>query len=293
MTSFSTLCPATAKPAGILGTVGPPVVSVVIPNFDGARYLDDTFRSLAQQTTDAFEVIVMDGGSSDNSLEIVDRWTVTLPIVCVSEPDEGQAHAINKGFARASGQMLTWLNSDDLLTPRAIETAAEEFRRGDLDFLWSFCLVVDSELRPLHIANPFARTKLSELRQHRNFIPQPGSFYSRDLVKRIGPLRQDMHYTFDYEFFLRAAGGAQSRFVPEVLAWFRLHQDSKTSRYPIRFLREELKAFRAHGGRFISPFTLDFFRYWCLEPVGQLVKAPLRPLLRALFGLRKGARIRP
>jgi glycosyltransferase involved in cell wall biosynthesis len=269
------------------------LVSAVVPNFNGEVYLDRALASLGDQTHPELEVIVVDGGSTDGSLEIVRDWESRLQMTWISEPDSGQAEAINKGFRMASGEVMGWINSDDLLTPRSAELAARRFARDpDLDMVWGFCLVVDSDERPVTIQNPYVRQDLARLRQHRNFISQPGSWYSRRAVERFGPLREDLHYLFDYDLFLKIAGSGRGEFIPEVMAWFRLHSTSKSGSQRSAFLKEEPRVFRDNGGRWLSPFWIDYWRYRLWERPVQRAKEPLRVLLRRLLRLPPGSRIR-
>jgi glycosyltransferase involved in cell wall biosynthesis len=271
----------------------PVLVSIVIPNFNGAEYLGRTLASVAALTYTPIEVIVVDGASTDDSLRVIRDWEKTLPMRWISESDSGQAEAINKGFRMASGAIMGWINSDDMLTPAAATLAAARFSADpDLDFVWGFCLVVDADDRPLNIQNPFVREDLGLLRKHRNFVPQPGSWFSRRLVERYGPLSENLHYLFDYDFFLRFAGQVRAEFIPEVMAHFRIHETSKSGSQEHRFLNEEPAVFRAHGGKWLSPFWLNYLRYRIFEMPVQRAKEPLRRIVRRVLGLPAGARIR-
>jgi glycosyltransferase involved in cell wall biosynthesis len=266
---------------------------VIVPNLNGRRYLAETLESIAAQTHPGIETIIVDGGSTDGSLELISNWAQRHDARWISEPDTGQANAINKGLNMATGEILTWLNSDDVWHPHAARIAAGEFGADpQLDFLWGFCTVIDELGRPRHVMNSFVRSTLADLRVNRNFVPQPASFFHRRLINRYGLLEESYDYMFDYEFFLRFAGEASARFVPEVLAGFRIHADSKTGSVHKRFLVEERRAFRAHGGRTLSPFFLDYWRYRLVAAPLERAKVPARRLLWRLFGLPEGARIR-
>lgn len=270
------------------------LASVVVPNLCGARFLPQALESVAGQTHPNAELLVIDGGSTDGSVEVLRDWAQHHAIRWVSEPDAGQAAAINKGLRMATGEIVTWLNADDVLLPRTVRIAAEHFSADpSLDFLWGFCLVIDGEGRPLYVQNPFVRTDLADLRLHRNFVPQPGSFFRRSVVERFGHLDESYRFMFDYEFFLRLAGNVTARFVPEVLACFRMHASSKTGRSHREFLKEEWRAFRAHGGPILSPFTLDLLRYRFVSRPLDRIKDPFRRALRRAMHLPDGSRIRP
>lgn len=268
-------------------------VSVVVPNYNGARFLPRTLASLHSQTHGNFEVIVVDGASTDNSVTLVEEWADRLSIRLISEPDSGQAEAINKGFRMATGEVVGWINSDDMLTPRSIEWAVGRFCEDpNLGFVWGFCLVIDAEERPIAIQNPFVREDLAELKLHRNFVSQPGSWYRRRVIDEFGPLSEDLHFLFDYDFFLKVAGRVRAAFIPEVMAWFRIHDTSKTGSQETAFLREEPRVYRSNGGRWRSPFWIDYLRYrFWRRPVDR-VKEPFRRVARRVLGLVPGARIR-
>ena len=271
----------------------PRPISIIVPCLNGVAYLGETLRSL--EPGPDMDIVVVDGGSTDGSVDVIRSWAGVRPSVrWISEADAGQADAINKGLALARGEVVTWLNGDDLLEPGTLARVAREFAADPtLDLAWGFCLAIDADGTPLHVMNPFVRAEFAQLRRHRNFVPQPGCFFRKAVVERFGPLDNSYRYMFDYEFFLRLAGHVNARFLPEVLARFRLHPASKTSRDPRGFLTEERRAFRAHGGRLLSPFTLDLWRYRLLGRPLERAKAPLRRLTWKLMGLPARSRIRP
>jgi glycosyltransferase involved in cell wall biosynthesis len=271
-----------------------PALSVVVPNLNGAQFLPETLRSISAQGSARIETIIVDGGSTDGSVELIVSWAAEHNARWISEPDRGQADAINKGLRMATGEVITWLNADDLWQPGAVVRVLQEFcSEPELELLWGFCLVIDAGGGPRYVQNAFVRSDLTDLRRHRNFVPQPASFFRRSLLERFGFLDESYDYMFDYELFLRFSGHVTARFLPEVLASFRIHNASKTSRAYRSFLCEEWRAFRAHQGRLLSPFTLDMLRSGLLAPLLDIVKAPARWLLWRAWGLPAGARLRP
>lgn len=276
-----------------IGVCRPPA-TVVVPNLNNARFLRSTLDSIAAQSVRDLDVVIVDGGSTDGSVEIIRAWSEDNRAHWISEPDDGQAQAINKGFRMARGEIVAWLNSDDVYPPGAIKRAIHAFADDrSLDVLWGFCLYVDCDGRPIRIGNPMVCHDLAELRGRRNFVMQPGSWFRRSLFERFGYLDESFRYALDYEFFLRLAGSVKARMVPEIMAHFRLHAASKTVGQSHLSLPEQWRAHRAHGGRILSPFALDVARNVVLAPAMAAVARPLRAILWRILGLEPGTRVRP
>jgi glycosyltransferase involved in cell wall biosynthesis len=271
-----------------------PVPSVVVPNLDNAEFLALTLQCLEAQQVADLDVMIVDGGSTDGSVEIIEAWARDHGARWISERDEGQAQAINKGFRMARGDIVSWLNSDDTLPAGSVSRAVEEFARDpDLDFLWGFCLYVDQLGQPLRIGNPYVRWDLAELRGRRNFVAQPGSWFRRSLFDRFGYLDESYDFAFDYEIFLRIAGSAKARFIPEIMSHFRLHPTSKTVSRSHLSVPEQWRAHRAHGGRLLSPFALDVLRNQLVVATISRLMRPVRNVVWRAIGLKPGSRIRP
>lgn len=267
--------------------------SVVVPNFNYAQYIQETLDSLAAQDDSDLDVIIVDGGSTDGSLEIIEEWARDHGARWVSEPDHGQSNAINKGIRMARGDIITWINSDDLLEPGSVKRIVGEFSRDpELDFVWGFCLLIDQDGNPLRIGNPDIWPDLALLRRTRCFVRQPGTWWRRSLHDRFGELDESYRYTFDYEFFLRIAGQVKARFLPQIVSRFRLHPRSKTVNERSGFMPEQWRAFRSHGGRLASPFVLDAIRNYYVMPALWRMSQPFRRLLWKMLGLKPGERVR-
>jgi glycosyltransferase involved in cell wall biosynthesis len=210
-------------------TADPPLVSIVTPSFNQARFLEETIRSVLDQDYPRLEYLVVDGGSDDGSVEVLERYADRLAW-WTSEPDSGQAAALNKGFAHARGEILGWLSSDDTLLPAAVRRVVEELE-GDPEAMLAYgeALFVDErgrEIFPL-AARPFDVTAM--VRTCANHVVQPGSLFRRRALELAGPLNEEAHYLFDFEFALGLwqAGGKVVR-VPDRVATYRVHADSKS-----------------------------------------------------------------
>lgn len=201
-------------------------ISIVTPSYNQGPYLEATLQSLLTQDYPDLEIIVVDGGSGDGSVEIIRRYEAHLAH-WESEPDRGQSHALNKGFAHVHGEVWGWLNSDDLLEKgalHAVATAFAEHPEAGVVYGDSVYVAADGET----VVGSFPGEPYSRLRHlaHR-FIAQPSCFYRTAMVPPA--VREDLHYCMDYELWLRlAAKGVQFHYLPQILSRYRLHEESKS-----------------------------------------------------------------
>jgi glycosyltransferase involved in cell wall biosynthesis len=204
------------------------LISVVVPSFNQADYLDQTLRSLFAQDHRGVEVMVLDGGSTDGSVDIIRRHEARLAYWS-SGPDGGQAQAIANGFGRARGELIGWLNSDDVLLPGALARIAATARRvGTCDAVFhGGYRVIDQggavmELAPAFEEPAWCRAVLGPV------VCQPGAFFGREAYFRVGGLDTTLHYGMDQDLWLRFdRAGIPFRRVPGYLASFRRHSLQK------------------------------------------------------------------
>jgi glycosyltransferase involved in cell wall biosynthesis len=207
-----------------------PLVSIITPSFNQGPFLEETIASVLAQTYEPVEYIVIDGGSTDDSVQIIEKYAHRLAY-WVSEPDRGQSHAINKGLARSTGAVIGWLNSDDTLMPDAVARVVDAMQETPMVVHGSVRLV-DAD------SNTIARPKLAKRNQEfgvetivgEGLVNQPGSFWNRAIMERVSHLDENLNYIMDYELWVRMAlAGAEFRRLGDPpLAAYRLTSDTKT-----------------------------------------------------------------
>jgi len=202
-----------------------PLVSVITPSYNQAQYLEDTIQSVIQQDYPNLEYIVVDGGSTDGSLEVIERYKNKLAW-WVSEPDEGQADAINKGFRKSSGEIIAWLNSDDLYLPGTISSAVEVFENNSqAGVIYGNAVSADADGRLLNKLSFSNWGTLDFLKF--NIICQPAVFMKRSLVEKVGYLDASYHFFLDHQLWIRLSRETEFLHHPQVWAVSRYHQDAK------------------------------------------------------------------
>jgi len=205
-----------------------PKISVVTPSFNQAPFLEETIRSVLSQGYPDLEYIVMDGGSTDGSVDIIRKHAAGIAY-WVSEPDAGQSDALCKGFSRATGDVFGWLNSDDTLRKGTLEKVGEYFRRHPkVDLMYGNVDIVDASGGEMYTSYPMLDIRV--LIYENPFIPQQAMFWRRDLYDRVGGVNQKLRFAMDFELTVRfLLGGARVGKIPEVLANFRIHAGAKSS----------------------------------------------------------------
>ncbi len=244
-----------------------PLISIVTPSFNQARYLEATIHSVFDQDYPALEYIIMDGGSHDGSLEIIQRYASRLAW-WVSEPDKGQTDALNKGFSLAKGQILAWINSDDTYEPGALAAAARYFTdHPKTGLIYANTNFIDETGRKIG-RFPAAQTDYQRLRQGYVHIPQQAAFFRADLWRQVGPLDPDFYFAMDYDLWVRLAKLAPLTYLPDqTWANFRLHTSGKTITADDRCWPEMLKVHYRDGGSFISPIVAKYYVRKLVAPV--------------------------
>ena len=235
-----------------------PLVSVITPSYNQGIFIDETIRSVITQDYPYIEHIVIDGGSTDNTLDILKKYGDK--ITWVSEKDQGQSDAINKGFNLSKGDIWAWLNSDDTYSPGAIKKVVDYFKANPGIKLvhGRGCIInEDSSIIRSYKSDPQAGGNLPE----GFFICQPAMFISRDITDRIGLLDIALHYCMDYDFVIRIGRQYEIGYLNEHLANVRLYKGTKSSDFH-KMYGEVLAVQKKYFGK--ASFNYAYTYTWAL-----------------------------
>jgi len=241
-----------------------PKISVITPSYNQVDFIGQTIESVLSQDYPDLEYIIMDGGSTDGTPDILRRYDGK--IIWESEEDKGQSDAINKGLRLASGDIVTYLNSDDLCEAGALKKVGESFRDNPQTmWLCGKCRIIDQDNREFY--RPITRFKNFWLKRYGywrllaiNFISQPAVYWRREIMSDIGYLNCNLDYALDYEYWVRIGKKFEPAIVDEYLASFRIHPATKGSTGYTKQFREELDVARKHSPRLL-PVLLHYLTY--------------------------------
>jgi glycosyltransferase involved in cell wall biosynthesis len=210
-----------------------PKVSIVSPSFNQAQFLEKAMRSVLEQDYPAIEYLVVDGGSTDGSVELIQKYADCIDW-WVSEKDRGQADGINKGLRRATGEIVAWLNSDDFYQPGAISSAVQALRENpDAGFVYGNLQVVNPAGETTNVLT-YGDWKLPGLMEFK-IIGQPTVFMRRDVLTQAGYLDESYHFLLDHHLWLRMALIAEPKYIPRLWAGEHYHPDSKNAAHAAEF----------------------------------------------------------
>ena len=233
-------------------SVNYPKISLVTPSLNQGKFIEETIQSVLSQNYPNLEYLVMDGGSTDNTLSVLKRYSAQLK--WVSEKDDGQTDAINKGLHMVSGDILAYLNADDLLLPGTLLKVAQLFMENpEAMWLTGQCRIIDEENREIRklitaYKNLWLRLSHPSILLITDYISQPATFWQASVVNDVGYMDNSLHYAMDYEYWLRLYSKYPPFFVPEYLAAFKIHPQSKNSNMGHKdvYVEEELTAIQRH-----------------------------------------------
>ncbi len=226
-------------------------ISVVTPSFNQAKYLEATLRSVLEQDYPHVEHLVIDGGSTDGSVDILRKHSSRLAYWC-SEADRGQADAIAKGFQRATGEILCWLNSDDVFLPGALRAVAQFFHRHpEAEAVCGGAYIINSQGQPVRRFGHCTLGVKATFNRFRFYgqdgVYQQATFWRRGAYEAVGGVNRELQFIMDRDLFTRLACRQPFRQLPALLACFRIHEECKTRRIQ-EVQRRESNAFFAQYG---------------------------------------------
>ena len=246
-----------------------PKVSIVTPSYQQGDFIEETLKSVARQSYDRIEHLVVDGGSTDQTLDLLRKYEDRYSLRWLSEPDDGQSDAINKGFDRVTGDIVGWINSDDFYYDSDVVATAVDRFTGDseLDILYGSIAHID-EHSHIQRFQPAPEFNHSVLRGH-DYIPQPGVFLDSEVVSEYR-LRSDYVFAMDYEYWLRLASeGRKFGRTSKVMAAYRGHDSAKGPSLGLDRLYEEKGELQERYGR---PDKAEELSFKVRRKLGSLVR---------------------
>ena len=235
----------------IKNTTKLPQISIITPSFNQAKFIEETLLSVLDQNYPNLEYIVIDGGSTDGTLNILEKYKDRL--VWISEPDLGQANAINKGLKQAGGDVVAFLNSDDLYLPGTLDAVGQYFSTNPhASWLTGFCRNTDENGREIRkFIRLYKNLWLNFGNNYQsllvlNFISQPSTFWRHAVMRDVGYLNEELHYTLDYEYWLRIGKKHKLHILHQNLSSFRIHSHSKSGTTTHLQFDEELDVARKY-----------------------------------------------
>lgn len=231
-----------------------PKISIITPSLNQGIFIEDTINSVLNQNYPNIEHIVIDGGSTDGTIDILKKYR---HLKWVSEKDNGQSDAINKGFRLATGEIIAWLNSDDYYETDIFSRIADYFmENSDCNFLYGDITFITPQKENISEKKGHVMT-YKNLIQNPDLVRQPGSFWRREILSGIGFLDEQLHLAMDLDYFLRIARNYTLHYLPYNLSYFRYYDECKSLRFRRKQRKEILEIIKKHANH---P-KLVFYRY--------------------------------
>lgn len=225
-------------------------ISIITPNFNGVQFLEKTIQSVLDQGYPKLEYIIIDGGSTDGSIEIIKKYQKHLTY-WVSEPDRGQTHAINKGIAKSTGEIISWINSDDYYLPNVLNTIAGAYTNKQWNnIVFGHTQIVNAQGQIKKTISPVVLSA-NQLNPVKCIMYQPSSFFTRNMYERFGPFDENLHYAMDMDFWIRLFYSGNTIYsIDEKLSAFRRHADAKSSLGNLPFIVDLINKYEKNTNAF-------------------------------------------
>ena len=242
------------------------LVSIVTPSYNQAPYIEETIGSVLSQDYPQIEYAIVDGGSTDGTVDVIKKYQDRLSW-WVSEKDRGQTDAINKGFGKAKGEILAWINSDDTYEPGAVTAAVKYLEdHPEVGMVYGDCNFINEKGRVIGRFNS-AQTSYHLLRQGYAHIPQQTMFFRANLWRQVGPLDPSFYFAMDYDLWTRIAARSEIRYIPQTWANFRLHTSGKTIVADDRCWPEMIRVHYRDGGSIFSVIVAKYYIRKLIAPL--------------------------
>ena len=231
-----------------------PLVSIVTPSYNQGQFIEETILSVRNQTYTNIEHIVIDGGSNDGTLDILRKYGDC--IIWISEPDDGQSDAINKGWRMSKGEILAYLNSDDTYMPWAVETAVRFLTENpNIGMVYGKCNVINESSSVIDEITGSQFDLRETLLYMRHGVPQPTAFFRREVVEEVGYLDTNLNMAMDLDLWIRISLKFQMKYISKLLANFRICPGTKTVSQGYKFEREHLYILNKTSSNPELPYT--------------------------------------
>lgn len=246
-----------------------PKISIITPSLNQGKFIEQTINSVLSQKYPNLEYLIMDGGSADDTLRILKKYKKSL--IWISEKDNGQSDAINKGLKKSTGEIITYLNADDLLSSDSLWKVGEFFQNHkDAMWLTGKCLIIDEKGNRIRnfvtiwkelwmynvlFSSSYIKKKILFIL---NFISQPATFWRREIMVKAGFFDEKLHFVMDYDYWLRLFRLTNLYVISDLLAFFRIHPDSKTSKTYEKLANESVKV----AGKYTTNKILILLNYY-------------------------------
>ena len=258
-----------------------PKISIVTVSYNQGQFIEDNILSVINQNYSNIEHIIIDAGSTDGTLEILKKYEKHLN--WVSEPDKGQSDGLNKGFKKASGDIIGWINSDDRLVSGSLDNVASFFKDNPEE------IAVVGNINLITEKGDFVRTVLSEPYEYKNMVnqkrgvTQPSTFLKKEVFNKIGYLDESLHYAMDFDLFLRVSSIKTVPYLNMSFADFRLQEQAKSTNGLIHFRKEHIKIARKYNATLFSKGIISDFYVILTNPFREIKW--FRNIVRKLKGL--------
>lgn len=243
-----------------------PLVTIVTPSYNQGQFIEETILSVLNQTYKNIQYIVVDGGSTDQTMDIVYKYKDRIDFI-IHEKDKGQTDAINKGFRLAKGELVGWINSDDILYPDCVEKIVELYNQNSKAVIYyhSFNDVIDENGSLVETYQHVIPDRKHLLNKNWNVIQQ-GSFYSRVIIEKVNYLDEGIYYCMDLDLWLKLLEhGSITCTISTAYSAFRKHNNSKTTNGNVKFWRANKQIVIKHGGTIFSENILRRFYWYSLK----------------------------